>query len=72
MITGLRLDAALYEPAPPPTATRRGRPRLKGTRLPTLAQVSADPDTKWTALTVPGWYGGQERGVEIVSHMAVW
>ena len=35
MITQLRLDAALYEPAPERTAKTMGRPRKKGKRLPT-------------------------------------
>ncbi len=34
---GLRLDAALYEPAPPYGG--KGRPRKKGNRLPTLATL---------------------------------
>jgi hypothetical protein len=72
MITRLRLDAALYEPAPSRDQQQRGRPRLKGQRLPTLAQVATDPATIWTTLVVPGWYGGQERTVEIVSQTAVW
>jgi hypothetical protein len=38
LITRLRLDAALYEPAPPPTG-KKGRPRKKGQRLPTLQQI---------------------------------
>ena len=41
-ITRLRLDAALYEPAPPRQPRQNGRPRLKGKRLPTLAQVLAN------------------------------
>lgn len=36
----MRRDAALYEPAPPPTG-RRGRPRTKGDRLPTPPQLAA-------------------------------
>ena len=35
-ITRLRLDAALYEPAPARRAGQIGRPRLKGERLPKL------------------------------------
>lgn len=35
----MRRDAALYEAAPPRTG-KRGRPRLKGARLPTPAQLS--------------------------------
>src|SRR3712207_1401257 len=38
-VTRLRLDAALYEPAPPRRAGQMGRPRLKGERLPNLAVV---------------------------------
>ena len=43
VVTRLRLDAALYEPAPPRRPRQTGRPRLKGPRLPTLAAVAADP-----------------------------
>ena len=71
-ITRLRLDAALYEPAPPRPPGTIGRPRTKGTRLPTLAHVLADPRTCWQAAVVPGWYGAGERVVEIASATAVW
>lgn len=71
-ITRLRLDAALYEPAPPREPRQNGRPRLKGSRLPNLAEVLEDPRTKWTAITINGWYGGGDRSVEIVCRTAVW
>ncbi len=71
-ITRLRLDAALYEPAPPrPPGTIR-RPRTKGTRLPTPTHVLADPSTCWWTIVVPGWYGAGERVVEVASATAVW
>src|SRR6195952_4468069 len=38
-VTRLRLDAALYRPAPPRPPGTIGRPRTKGERLPTLAEV---------------------------------
>src|SRR3712207_9213792 len=41
-ITRLRLDAALYEPAPPRGPHQIGRPRLKGERLPNLSVVAED------------------------------
>jgi DDE superfamily endonuclease len=44
-VTRLRLDAALYEPAPPRQPGAKGRPRKKGARLPTLAQRLADAAT---------------------------
>src|SRR5918992_2840344 len=66
-ITRLRLDAALYEPAPPRQPRQTGRPRLKGKRLPTLAHVLRDAATSWQTVTVRGWYGEMERVVELVS-----
>ncbi len=60
-ITRLRLDAALYEPAPPREPGQNGRPRLKGPRLPNLSAVLEDPRTQWTRLTVGGWYGAVGR-----------
>jgi DDE superfamily endonuclease len=72
VITRLRLDAALYAPAPPRRPRQVGRPRLKGQRLPTLAAVADDPTTVWTPITVPDWYGTGERGIEVVSDTAVW
>jgi hypothetical protein len=71
-ITRLRLDAALYEPAPPRTPRQTGHPRLKGKRLPALAHVLRDATTRWSTVTVRGWYGEPERVVEITSATAVW
>src|SRR3712207_2123576 len=71
-VTRLRLDAALYEPAPPRLPGAIGRPRTKGARLPNLAAVLADADTPWRRVAVPGWYGEGDRIVEIRSGTAVW
>ena len=72
MVTRLRLDAALYEPAPARKAKQTGRPRKKGRRLPTLQQVATATATPWQRVTVRGWYGERERTVEIVSGTCVW
>jgi hypothetical protein len=72
IITRLRLDAALYEPAPPRRPRQIGRPRLKGKRLPTLAAIVGEPTTGWTPIRVPDWYGAGARDVEVVSDTAVW
>ena len=72
MITRLRLDAALYAPAPPRQPGQTGRPRHKGDRLPTLAARAADPATPWTTATIAHWYGAGERTVALVSDTAVW
>jgi hypothetical protein len=60
-------DAQLYEP-PPPYAGR-GRPRVKGAKLPTPEQVVA------SSARTPGnvaWYGGGRRHVETVSGTGWW
>jgi hypothetical protein len=71
VITRLRLDAALYDPAPERKKGTNGRPRLKGARQPTLAQRLADPQTVWETVTV-SWYGGQQRTVEVATGTALW
>jgi hypothetical protein len=71
-VARLRLDAALYQPAPPRQPKTMGRPRTKGERRPTLAKVLTDQATSWQRLTVPDWYGEGERVVEICSDTAVW
>jgi hypothetical protein len=71
-LTRWRLDAALYEPVPPRKPRHTGRPRLKGKRLPTLAQVLRDEGPGWTTVTVRGWYSEDEREVEITSAPGVW
>jgi hypothetical protein len=71
-ITRLRLDAALYEPAPPRYPGQRGRPRLKGERLPNLSVVAEDSSTGWKPIMIANWYGKQKRTREIVSKTAVW
>jgi hypothetical protein len=71
-ITRLRLDAALYEPAPPRRPHQIGRPRLKGERLPNLSVVADAPNTVWKQTKIADWYGSEERVVEVASEMAVW
>jgi hypothetical protein len=72
LITRLRLDAALYDPAPPRPPHQNGRPRLKGTRRPTLQQLLDKPHLPWTPLTLKHWYGEGERRVEVCTDTAVW
>ena len=72
VITRLRLDAALFEPAPPRRPGTVGRPRCKGDRLPTLQARLDDPNTRWQQLTINAWYASGKRTVHIVSDTAVW
>lgn len=72
LITRFRLDAALYKPAPKRKPGQKGRPRKKGSRLPTLEQVLKDGQTAWKKVIVPDWYGQGRREVELTSSTAVW
>jgi hypothetical protein len=72
-ITRLRLDAALYEPAPPRKPGQMGRPRLKGSRVPNLSTVAQDSNTSsWKTITIANWYGSRKRVVEVLSDTAIW
>jgi hypothetical protein len=70
VVTKLRLDAALYEAAPPKKSGQMGRPRKKGSRVPTLQQVSRNPQTVWEKAVV-NWYG-TERDIFITSGECLW
>ncbi len=51
-VTRLRLDARLFRPAPPRKKGAMGRPRLVGTRLPSLQQMLTRRSTVWQSLNV--------------------
>ncbi len=71
VVTRLRLDAALYDPAPERTPGTRGAPRKKGARQIPLAKRLVAPETLWEEVTV-AWYGGSTRLVELATGTAVW
>lgn len=71
VVTRLRLDANLFAPAPP-RRPGRGRPPVKGRRLPKLDEYLRDPATAWRSHIVALWYGRKQRLVEIASDTAVW
>jgi hypothetical protein len=72
VVTRLRWDAALYDPAPFRPPGTNGRPRKKGKRRPTLRHVLNHKTTSWQRLTVPGWYGEGDRMIEVCTQTAVW
>ena len=71
LIAPLRLDAVLHEAPPPRQAGTRGRPRLKGKRLPSLAKRLGDAATPWRSLRVR-WYDGRVRCLQVSSGTALW
>jgi hypothetical protein len=61
-------DANRVEPAPP--YSRKGRPRKKGSDLPSPAEVVEN--TKQRQTLVVAWYGGGRRRVEVVTGTGLW
>jgi len=72
LISRLRLDAALYAPAPPRKPGTRGRPRVKGARQPSLKERLTNPATRWQRVSLNGWYGRTEQRLHIASGTALW
>ncbi|WP_229505441.1 IS701 family transposase [Massilia mucilaginosa] len=72
IVTRLRLDAALYDPAPERAPGARGRPRRKGARQPTLKERATCEATHWRSVTLSQWYGQGDKAVEIATGTAVW
>ena len=71
VVTKLRKDASLYQPAPPRRPGQMGRPRVVGTRLPSPAAVLDDPATQWTSCRATG-SDGSSTVVQLASGVAVW
>ena len=71
-ITRLRLDAALFLPAPPRRPGQLGRPRKVGQRLPTLKSLLDRPETAWESIEVNWYDGGGSRRVAVSSDTALW
>ncbi len=65
--TRLPVNAVLYGPRPPRTG-RRGRPRVKGDRLGTCAQIAQDAD--WQDAVIHAY--GQDAIVQVTAAEALW
>jgi hypothetical protein len=64
--------ACLYQPPPavtPNTRKKKGRPRVKGAKLPTPAEVVAQARRRRATVN---WYGGSSRKVELVHGDGQW
>ena len=68
LVSKLHPDANLYEPPPPYTG--KGRPRVKGARLPKPRQA-VEQARRLRRRTVP-WYGGGRRPVRLTSGSGHW
>jgi hypothetical protein len=68
LVSRFHKDANLYD-LPPKVKGRKGRPRIKGKKLPSPEDVVAT--SRRTRSTV-NWYGGGDRRVELVSDTGHW
>ena len=71
VVTKLRKDASLYQPAPPRRSGQIGRPRVVGARLPSPTTVLDDPATQWTSYRATG-SDSSTTMVELASGVALW
>ena len=71
VITKLRKDASLYQPAPPRRPGQMGRPRVVGARLPSPTAALDDPVIQWTPCRATG-SDGSAAMVELTSGVALW
>lgn len=71
LVSRLRLDAALYDPPPPPQPHRRGRKPHKGARQPSLKTRVTDAHTEWHTQEL-AWYDGQRRVLHLATGTALW
>ena len=69
LVSRFPMNAATY--GPPPPYKGRGRPPIKGAKLPTPRQVASDPAAVWTRRKVH-WYGGRRKAVLVCSRTALW
>ena len=70
LVSRFYADAALYAPPPRPKKGTKGRPRVKGKKLPSPQDV-VQRTKKRKKLTV-NWYGGQSRRVAVVTGTGHW
>ena len=71
LIARLRLDSALYAPAPPRQPGQNGRAPFNGGRRPPL-KILLDQLEVTGASAAVAWYDGTTRTVEFTSQTAIW
>ena len=69
LISRFRLDGATY--GQPKRKKGRGRPPVRGKKLPSPMEIAGKKATKWKKVTV-SWYGKTRRKVKIISRIGLW
>lgn len=68
-VTRMRGNAALHRAAPPRTG-KPGRPRTKGARLPSLADIAHDGRRRWRDVTVSRY--GRRETIQVLTLTCLW
>jgi len=71
LIAPIRMDARLFDVAPPRVVGTKGRPRIVGQRLPLLSTLANDLTQEWEVVELE-WYGGTKRMMWLLSNTALW
>jgi hypothetical protein len=71
LVSRIRDDAALYAPPPARRRGAKGRPPVKGRKLPSPGTRAMRKDPTWQETTVD-WYGGGRRRVGLLSDTGLW
>lgn len=69
LVSRFQMNASVF--APRPAYSGKGRPRVKGHRLPSPQQVASAPQAGWRRRRV-AWYGGTHKTVLLCSRIGVW
>lgn len=71
LISRLKMNARLYDIPPAETCKRRGRRKIKGTKLYSFKEMVIMPDLGWKEIIIEG-YGKQMKRVKYISNVSLW
>ena len=72
LISPIRLDARLFNKPNENPAGKRGPKPKYGTRQITLTKRLEDGRVKWQEVTIPNWYGKENKKMLITSGKSIW
>jgi hypothetical protein len=71
LITRLKINARLYNLPPPDEPGKRGRKKIKGTKLYSFREMLELPDLGWKEINVEG-YGKKTKRLKYISNISLW
>jgi len=71
LVSRLKINARLYDFPPPDEPGKRGRKRMKGTRLLSFKDMIGMPDLGWKEVIIDG-YGKKKKRIKYISNTSLW